>query len=303
MSRSFDTSANSSASANVDTTQTRGPQKGKGRKFFQQLQPTFSVDVPRATIKLQFLDENDPAKDTIVRKKAREWVNKNREITNQGRKQTRTKRESATPKEETRKEEQQLVRRPSYDAVLLSDPLQGVASGSIDPFCIFPNIGRKYDHIIEWFFTSTCPEEIPCSDDKYAATASQSQLIKFSGENTVLGNMAKSEVAFVLWLYATISIRDGMLGCFSTEEVHWYYNKALKALQDTVQKETESGVYSNDLLNSLACITATANFSGMFQAAILHRDALVRVLSIRGRGDILKGIYTTPRWTRKAIQW
>lgn len=64
--------------------QTRASQKdSKGRKFFQQMQPTFSIDVPTTTFtKLEFLDNFDPAKDTVVRKKAREWVNKNREITN-----------------------------------------------------------------------------------------------------------------------------------------------------------------------------------------------------------------------------
>ncbi|KAF2833205.1 hypothetical protein CC86DRAFT_6477 [Ophiobolus disseminans] len=147
-----------------------------------------------------------------------------------------------------------------------------------------------------------CPEEIPCSDDKYADDSSKS-LLDFSRENTVLGNMARSRVTFMLWLYATVTIRDGMKGSVHTEEVQWFYNKALKLMQETLKKEAEAGQYSDHLLNALSCITAAASFAGMFNTAVLHRDATIRVLRIRGDGDVLKGLQSAPAWTSKALQW
>jgi hypothetical protein len=115
--------------------------------------------------------------------------------------------------------------------------------------------------------------------------------------------MAKSEVSFTVWLYATVSIRNGMMGSLNTEEVRWFYNQALKGIQTTLQREVEVGVYSDHLLNAMGCITATASFSGMFETAALHRDATLRVLTIRGGGDILEGIKSTAPWTAKALQW
>lgn len=80
----------------------------------------------------------------------------------------------------------------------------------------------------------------------------------FQHENTVLGSMAKSELTFVLWLYATVIIRDGMSGNFNTEEVYWFYNKSLKMMQESLRRETESGQFSDHLINAVACITAAA---------------------------------------------
>lgn len=70
--------------------------------------------------------------------------------------------------------------------------------------------------------------------------------------------MAKSELTFILWLYATVIIRDGMSGNFNTEEVYWFYSKSLKVMQDTLQRETAAGNYSDYLINAVACITAAA---------------------------------------------
>jgi hypothetical protein len=50
---------------------------------------------------------------------------------------------------------------------------------------------------------------------------SKNSLTSFSIENTILGNMIVSEITWVLWLYATVSIRDGVLGPLSTEETYW----------------------------------------------------------------------------------
>jgi hypothetical protein len=81
------------------------------------------------------------------------------------------------------------------------------------------------------------------------------------------------------------------------------YNKALKALQFRIQKETESGNFSDDLLVALSCLTAVASFSGNFSIAAMHRDASIRILELRGKGDVLNGLQGTHPWIIKAIQW
>jgi hypothetical protein len=141
--------------------------------------------------------------------------------------------------------------------------------------------------------------------DKYAKYPDKSnkKLVHFSRQNTVLGNMAESELTFILWLYATVSIRDGMLGPTNTEEVLWYYDKALRIMRATLKKEMETGQYSDVILNALACIISTAAFSGTFDAAVLHCDATIMVLRLRGNGDVLEGLKSAPPWTGKALQW
>ncbi|KAF2631959.1 hypothetical protein BU25DRAFT_136553 [Macroventuria anomochaeta] len=295
----------STLSFSNNTGQTRAGQRkdNKGRKFFQQMQPTFSIDVPTTTFtKLEFLDNFDPAKDTVVRKKAREWVNKNRGISNLGGQATsKSKSKNAALKAEEEDQKKHLARCKSTIPTVILSP-RAVGASSVDPFGILPNIGRDFDHVIKYFLSANCPEEIPCSDDKYADKSKHAH-IPFQHENTVLGNMAKSELTFVLWLYATVIIRDGMSGNFNTEEVYWFYNKSLKVMQETLQRETAAGNYSDYLINAVSCITAAAVFSGMFNTAVLHRDALVRLLTLRGDGDISVGWQSTGYFTRKASQW
>ncbi|KAJ4986935.1 hypothetical protein SVAN01_07613 [Stagonosporopsis vannaccii] len=294
-----------SMNSSAGQTQAGHMKDSKGRKFFQQMQPTFSIDVPTTTFtKLEFLDNFDPAKDTVVRKKAREWVNKNRELSNlsgQGslKSKSKTKNIALGLQEEERK--QQVARRKNTTQTTIPSP-EAISAGSVDPFGLLPSIGRDFDHIIKYFLSAKCPEEIPCSDDKYA-DKSKHALVSFQHENTVLGSMARSELTFVLWLYATVIIRDGMLGNFNTEEVHWFYNKSLKMMQDTLQKETAEGQYSESIIRAVSCITAAAVFSGMFKTAVLHRDALIRLLTLRGGGDLHEGWKSTSYFTRKSSQW
>lgn len=239
-------------------------QKSKGRKFFQQLQPTFSIDVAKHNItKLEFLDHSDPGKDTVVRKKAREWVNRNKEILkkrheSQSPKQTKSPISKDDDATATKTEPQQIMIKME-EPMVLAEPLHVNHLGALDPFDILPSremVGRKYEHIIQFFFYG-CPEEIPCSDDKYS-DKSKYAMIPFSWENTVFGNMARSDATFILWLYATVSIRDGMTGNVDTEEVRYFYHKSLEVLQQTLKKEADAGEYSDHLLNCLACIAATA---------------------------------------------
>jgi hypothetical protein len=70
--------------------------------------------------------------------------------------------------------------------------------------------------------------------------------------------MAKSKLTFVLWLYATVVIRDGILGSLDTEELFWFYNKSLRMLQETIDKETVDGQFSDHLIKAVACMTASA---------------------------------------------
>lgn len=124
----------------------------KGRKFFQQIQPTFSIDVSTNTsTKLEFLDNFDPAKDTVVRKKAREWVNRNREISNvsgQSSSKSKLKKDVALEVREGEKK-QQLARRKSPPQMIIPSP-EAISASSVDPFGLLPNIGREFDHIIKY---------------------------------------------------------------------------------------------------------------------------------------------------------
>lgn len=74
----------------------------------------------------------------------------------------------------------------------------------------------------------------------------------------MLGNMAKSELNFVLWLYVTVIIRDGTSGNSNTEEAYWFYNKSLKVMQETIQRETAAGKFSDYLINAVSSITAAS---------------------------------------------
>jgi hypothetical protein len=124
----------------------------KGRKFFQQMQPTFSIDVPTTNFtKLEFLDNFDPAKDTVVRKKAREWVNKNREISNLGgQASSKSRSKKAALKTDNEDQKKQLVKRKvAFPAVSIGSP-RAVGASAVDPFGILPNIGRDFDHIIKY---------------------------------------------------------------------------------------------------------------------------------------------------------
>lgn len=258
-------------------------QKNKGRGFFQQMQPTFSIAPSQShVVTLQFLDHSDPHKDTVVRKKAREWVNRTKEQSryNKGLPPSpgsnssnfsispgSSRRVSLSPGIKAKKlgkrkdvhvqnmqEIEWMLRR---DQLISEKGLEAVGTASIDPFSVLPNVSREYRHIVQFFFTSACPDEVPCSDDKY----SNNSLIKsprFKHDNTVFGNMSEHEASFKLWLYATTTIRDAIFGCNDSEEAQWFYHEALGALQDLVKTESEMGKYSENLLRCLACITGTA---------------------------------------------
>ncbi|KAF2018983.1 hypothetical protein BU24DRAFT_405705 [Aaosphaeria arxii CBS 175.79] len=256
------------------------------RRYFEQVQPIFAVS--SSATKLEFVDNSDPRKDLVVRKKAREWVHRNRETTrrNKGAQNAKTQEAGAVT---------------AWDIILsrrasLKDP----SSGRIDPFDMLPNVGRKVDHILEFFLTQ-CPEEVPGSDDALA-WRSKAVALAPSRSNTVLGNMADERVSFVLWLHATTTIRDGMAGSLGTEECMYYYKLALQVMREETEKRKVKE-FSDAFIAALGCFAACANFAGDFKAALVHRDALLKVLMAKGNGDLLKGIQSTKPWTQKGMAW
>ncbi|CAI6239592.1 unnamed protein product [Periconia digitata] len=292
------TSTFKAATSATSTSTSSAPKKNPNRKFFHNIQPSFAVSQP-STQRIRFLDNADPKKNIVVRKNAREWVHRNKQVHVLDVRTKRPDNNAQSKREvdkilEPRKKSQGLWR-----IVTVSDPLLDVAASKPDPFDVFPAVGRKIDHIIEYFLTS-CPEEIPCSDDKYAWRP-QAPHLQLSRENTVLGNMAEEYVSFVLWLYATTMIRDGTVGTSITEETMYYYRLSLEAIQKALNN-TDAG-FGDPLICALGCFTACAVFGGMFEAAQMHCDALCKTITLRGKGDMAKGFLACNSFTRKASQW
>lgn len=275
------------------------PSTQKGRQFFQKVQPTFSVS-PGIT-QLEFVDNSDPRKDVVVRKKAREWVFRNREVT-RGKKGSTTKKDDAKGNPQKKKGVGTIIS--------LCDP----SSGRVDPFDALPNVGRKVDHIIEFyhstsqlrlhFLTSSivltqCPEEVPGSNDKEAWRSKS--LSRTSKENTVLGTMAYERISFILWLHATTLLKDGMNGIAGSSDSLYFYRLALQAMQEELNRKVEQ--YSDGFLVALACFSACANFTGQYEASIMHRDALIKAVTLRGDGDLKKGLQSCKPWTQRAMVW
>jgi hypothetical protein len=126
-----------------------GPKKDKGRKFFHQIEPTFAVRVPNSPYtELQFLDNFDPGKDTIIRKKAREWVNRNKQRTALGGK-SNPKAKTSMGKAGSEEQEKQLVKKKAGSKALVVSP-RSVSANSMDPFGLLPDVGRNIDHIIRY---------------------------------------------------------------------------------------------------------------------------------------------------------
>jgi hypothetical protein len=133
-------------------THRRGAQKEKQRGLLHQMQPTFATEQPISTNTLIFLDENDPAKDKIVRKKAREWVNRNKERTKQIKKVQPDTRAKYEVQEVCTVDDQnaQLQKRKDNGFNVMGSVLRAMGGSQLDPFNILPHVGRKYDHIIEF---------------------------------------------------------------------------------------------------------------------------------------------------------
>ncbi|KAF1956266.1 hypothetical protein CC80DRAFT_72686 [Byssothecium circinans] len=267
--------------------------KAPTRKFFNSVEPTFSIAQPK-TQQLQFLDNSDPGKNAVVRKKAREWVHRNK----QQELAVKTKRAVAKKKYDGEVEfELRQERMPQLD--VLCDPLMNVAAGRPDPFETFPKVGRNVDHIIEYFLTS-CPEQIPCSDDKYAWRPRQPSL-EVAKNNSVFSNMAESYVSFVLWLYATTMMRDAITKECLSEETLYFYTLSLRTLQKIVNDNSQ--VESDAFIRALSCFTACAAFCGMFEAAEMHCNAMLKAVALKGKGNLIAGFRQYKPFTQKVMMW
>jgi hypothetical protein len=126
------------------------PPSQTSRNTFKQMKPTFAVDLATTTGKLEFLDPNDTARNTIVRKKAREWVNKNKSISKQDKShQSQSKVKVSALKLKDKDDKKQSKRNQGHQTKGMLDRPGGVGNSSFDPFGIFPDVGRKTGHIIE----------------------------------------------------------------------------------------------------------------------------------------------------------
>lgn len=116
------------------------------------MQPTFAIDAPITSVKLQFLDQNDPQRDKIVRKKAREWVNRNRDIANQSSRQRGVPRGKSTfqDPDDVEENEMQVQRFGKDNEIVVFN-----STRQFDPFNILPDVGRKYSHIVEFCKSET----------------------------------------------------------------------------------------------------------------------------------------------------
>lgn len=77
-------------------------------------------------------------------------------------------------------------------------------------------------------------------------------------DNSIMWNMARGEVSFVVWLYSIVLVRDGMRGLFDTEDARSWYNEALKKIRGELADQMQHGNFSDHLINALACIQATS---------------------------------------------
>ncbi|KAF2739966.1 hypothetical protein EJ04DRAFT_572689 [Polyplosphaeria fusca] len=274
----------------------------KNRKYFTQVQPSFFVQQP--VVQLEFLDNSDPTKGRVVRKKAREWValNKKKASTSGGRKREAPKRKDhavqRTDSVVATRQGQSLS--PTGRRVVTPlGPLRDISGQKFDPFDVLPNVGRKIDHIVEYFLTS-CPEEVPCCDDRYAWRSLQ-PFKQPSPHNSVLRAMATERVSFILWLFATTLIRDGMTGNWWSQECVHFYTIGLQEMQKASTRSVTQ--YTDSFFCALACFTACSNFAGQWKPAELHRDAMVRALELKGDGSAMKGLMSCNSFTRKATVW
>jgi hypothetical protein len=153
---SYDMSQQGRAMVPVQSIDTRDDvrektEKGQQRRFFEHVQPTFTVVVPKTT-RLEFLDERNPAKSIIVRKKAREWVNQNRASTQKSRSRRRPSKAKQRERDIDSSENQdtRLERRSINGTVESSSPLRTIGLHQFDPFAVLPHVATNYDHLLDY---------------------------------------------------------------------------------------------------------------------------------------------------------
>lgn len=68
--------------------------------------------------------------------------------------------------------------------------------------------------------------------------------------------MAEDILPFVLWLYATTLIRDGLSGEVLSEETVYFYKLSLQTMQKAINSSGD--LYPDSLIQGLACFAGTA---------------------------------------------
>jgi hypothetical protein len=130
----------------------RNAQRGREREFFQRMQPSFAVELPKRPTRIEFLDDSNPKKATIVRRKAREWVNQNRDEAKKARQKHQRSKTTAKNYADRPDGSQDVQgwRQKSAGLVLIPSPLQTAGPHKNDPFDCLPDMGMKYGHLVEY---------------------------------------------------------------------------------------------------------------------------------------------------------
>jgi hypothetical protein len=92
-------------------------------------------------------------------------------------------------------------------------------------------------------------------------------------DNSIMWNMARGEVSFVVWLYSVVLIRDGMKGDFNSEEVRSWYAEVLRKIRQDLADQAEHGKFSDHLINALACMQATSVSANHFSSVVAADNA------------------------------
>ncbi|KAH7108765.1 hypothetical protein B0J11DRAFT_545700 [Dendryphion nanum] len=238
-------------------------------------------NLSNATTQLEFVDEFNPQKNRIVRRKAREWVFSNREIRKGDVSRNKVKRV------------------PPRRRAIIPSPNPG--SGCIDPFHVLPNVGRNVDHIIRFYHHSSHLRFHILTSSMILSQPPKDTTDELNWQSTVLGIMANERISFILWLFATSLIRDVVTRNYSLIDAKFYHLLAVKTIQEESKEVVDR--YSDSFLSSLACFSACSNFIGNYTAAIAHRDAMIRVITLKGSGNLKKGIQSCTYWAQRAVVW
>ncbi|KAF1924702.1 uncharacterized protein M421DRAFT_274612 [Didymella exigua CBS 183.55] len=265
-------------------------------KFFKRVVPPCSLESQPRNLDFKWLDHSDPDRATIVRMKARAWVNKSKEEAEKSKLESQRKAKLRDFKHTQRMG--MIARRDSGYI-----PTKITELRSFDAFSILPGVRKDRYHLLQYFLSSPFMwDALPCCDDKHILENDKTLSVS-TRENSIMWNMARGEVSFVVWLYSVVLIRDGMKGDFNSAEVQSWYIESLRKIRQDLADQTQLGRFSDYLINALACIQATSSFAGMFEAAVMHHNAMTKILKIRGNGDILMGLKQLSPWSMRAIQW
>ena len=127
----------------------RKPPDKSTAKFFERLPPSFSLESRPKNLTFQFLDHSDPDRDKVVRKKAREWVNRNKEDAQKDQCQLRRKPKKRNPDSADSNNAIRLVEQATQQAQSLS--LKKVTElRTFDAFNIFPGVQEDRYNILQY---------------------------------------------------------------------------------------------------------------------------------------------------------